>query len=336
MLLGILLLAATASTRAGGPVTQANWYKQPSAADLRSVWPADALRQGIGGKANICCRVNIHGVAEDCRVVSETPSGRGFGGAALLLTPQLLFKPATRAGVPEPSFITIPIAFRWDGRSDEPHGLMPTSAMIDRPVWAAAPTFADVASVYPKGGGGVAGYVAFECEVNKEQSLRGCDLVREEPPGRGFEGAARRLIAKFRVRPDPGYAAFHRPLAVNLRIRLVDPTGDDYGQRRLSQPQWLVGLDPDQAVKLFPTAAAAQGLRTGVGLTSCQVTATGSLTDCKPLPGKPDGLGFSEAAVVVAGVMKMNLWTEEGGPIDGATLVLPVRFNLADAPAKAP
>jgi hypothetical protein len=119
-------------------------------------------------------------------------------------------------------------------------------------------------------------------------------------------------------------------VAVNLRIRVIDPAGADFARRRLSEPQWVVGPDPDRAVKLFPAAAAAKGLKTGLGVAGCAVAVDGTLTDCKPLPGEPDGLGFSEAAVEIAQVMKMNRWTQEGGPVDGSRLQLPIRFKLAD------
>jgi hypothetical protein len=40
-------------------------------------------------------------------------------------------------------------------------------------------------------------------------------------------------------------------------------------------------------------------------------------------------LGFSHSAVVIADAMAMNPWTDEGGPVDGSSIVLPIRFNLA-------
>ncbi|MDB5480736.1 MAG: hypothetical protein JWO83_1789 [Caulobacteraceae bacterium] len=51
------------------------------------------------------------------------------------------------------------------------------------------------------------------------------------------------------------------------------------------------------------------------------------------VPASPDGVGFSEVAVQIAQLMKMNPWTQEGGPVDGVTVLLPIRFNLAEASA---
>jgi len=86
---------------------------------------------------------------------------------------------------------------------------------------------------------------------------------------------------------------------------------------------------------LFPSDAAAKGIGEGVGVASCAVAADGTLKDCTPGAGKPDGLGFSEAAVSVAKVLQMSPWTQEGGPVDGSRLQLPIRFKLADAKSKS-
>lgn len=46
------------------------------------------------------------------------------------------------------------------------------------------------------------------------------------------------------------------------------------------------------------------------------------------MAGEPDGLGFSDAAVKIASGMRMNPWTEAGGPVNGARVQLPIRFDL--------
>jgi hypothetical protein len=46
-------------------------------------------------------------------------------------------------------------------------------------------------------------------------------------------------------------------------------------------------------------------------------------------------VGFSLAAVKVASIMKMSVWTEAGGPVDGATVRIPVQFN-SGTPSPAP
>ena len=328
MLIGILAATVVASGGVDAGFTPPDWAKRLQPEDIRGVWPSLAQRSGIGGKVAIDCRVNIHGLVEDCRVLSEEPAGQGFGGAALLLTPQMLFRPARRNGVPEPSRITVPITFASGGLAHAPE-IVPTVtvAMLDRPVWAIAPSFQDVAAAYPSTGGGLDGYVLFYCEVKKDESLRNCALIKEEPKGRGFEAAGRRLIGKFRLSVDP--AAYKGPIGVNLRIRLTDPAGDEQIHRRVGEPQWTAGLDPEQTQRLFPAEAVTKGVKTGLGVAHCTVTPDGALTACEPRRGDPDGLGFSEAAVRVAEVMKMNPWTQEGGPVDGAGINLPIRFNLA-------
>ncbi|HZZ89724.1 MAG TPA: hypothetical protein VFE13_15460, partial [Caulobacteraceae bacterium] len=86
--------------------------------------------------------------------------------------------------------------------------------------------------------------------------------------------------------------------------------------------------DPDQAVKVFPKEAADKGLSSGYGVAECLVRQDGSLASCAPLPGDPDGLGFSEAAARLATTMRMNPWLPGGEPVDGATVRVGVRLNL--------
>jgi hypothetical protein len=206
-------------------------------------------------------------------------------------------------------------------------------SIIFKPHWLAAPGFADLGAVYPNSGDGAPGVVVFRCEVRRTGSLSNCEATREEPRGKGFEAAARKLVPKFQLDMDP--KALSGPLKVNLPIRLIDPASEEFRLRRLGEPRWITTIDPARVQALFPAEAAAKGLKTGRGSVSCGVGPDGALTDCQPGAAEPEGLGFSEAAMRVATVMRMNPWTDAGGPVDGARMVLPIRFNLADTPAAA-
>jgi hypothetical protein len=66
----------------------------------------------------------------------------------------------------------------------------------------------------------------------------------------------------------------------------------------------------------------------GHGAAKCVVGPDGTLSDCAPAEGDPDGLGFSEAAVKLAETMRMNPWTADGSPVDGAVVRVGVRLDL--------
>ena len=306
------------------------WDKRPDADAIHAAWPRAALLAGLGGVAMINCRVNVHGVAEDCRVARESPENHGFGSAAMLLTPDFLFKPAHVGDTAVPARVVIPINFKFERGASPPTNVTAPFSVINRPLWTSAPTFAETGAAYPKGAGGAPGYVAMRCDVKGDGALRDCEVLREEPSGKGFARAARSLVSRFRLALETPGAPGRPRILVNLAVRLIDPDSDDFTARAVAEPVWARVPDPARAQALFPAEAAAKGVRTGVGVARCTVAANGALADCEPRPGRPDGLGFSEAAVAVASVMMMSPWTQEGGPVDGATISIPIRFKLAD------
>ena len=315
--------------------TDPAWFKKPSAEQIIGAWPADALRKGLGGMANLDCRVDLHGLADDCVVVSESPTGVGFGSAALALVPQLLFKPATDERGPVASRVAIPINFKTSG--PVPAGgasLVLSYSLIRNAAWAAAPGFEELGRAYPKDGGGRLGYVALQCDLKGAGDVGKCAVTREEPRGFGFAAAAQKLTKTFRadltgLERKPG-----QELKANLVIRLLDPQGEEFRSRRLGEPIWLTRATPEAAAALFPKAAREKGLTTGRGLVRCHVSREGAVGDCSSLSGEPDGLGFSEAAQKLASSMRMARWTQAGGPVDGV-IDLPIRFNLSSGPSPA-
>jgi TonB family protein len=347
MLVALFAAASAAAAPAGyqPPV----WLRKPTGSDFANVFPAHAQANRISGEAKIRCVVNIHGLLEQCTVVEESPLGEGFGAAALLLAPTFMMRPPTGPHGPTTGVVNIPIRFLVSGRlSDAPSSAIGASrspyaggsrfssaksafdSVIVQPTWSAAPSFADVAAAYPVGAGGVSGHVVLRCRVVAGGALKNCGTQLEYPPGKGFLGAAKSLVARFRL-ATPAEAGWSY---VDVPVSFVDPSSAEFRERRIGAPTWRVELDPAKVAQVFPEEAAAKGIKTGRGVAKCEVAQDGALTGCQEMPGDPDGLGFSHAAVVVAGAMAMNPWTDEGGPVDGAVITLPIRFNLA-APAGA-
>ena len=319
--------------------------------EFASVWPRDAYAARIRGEVMLNCDIDTHGLAERCEVASETPPGKGFGDAALQLRPTFKLTPAHDAGGPIDSWMRIAIEFNppdpqltviggWGGSTDcgtpgkpcpdfmmrgnplTPHNV----TMVDNPVWVAAPTFADVAQAYPRKAGGTEGYAVAHCELMRSGALSGCQVTKESPEGRGFGDAASLLARKFKVDPDIATARPHEDLWVDVAMRFPAPGAPL--DRSVASPRWVAGFDPAQALAVYPPEAAAKGVASGRGVARCIVAPGGSLTDCTPQPGDPDGLGFSEAAVKLAATMRMNPWTADAAPVDGAMVDVAVRLNL--------
>ncbi|MNE07627.1 Gram-negative bacterial tonB protein [compost metagenome] len=84
----------------------------PTKDQIRRLHPREAFRQRLNGRASIACRIRLDTRLEDCRVVDETPPGRGFGQAALAASPYFRFRPPTRDGRPvEGREITVGVEF---------------------------------------------------------------------------------------------------------------------------------------------------------------------------------------------------------------------------------
>lgn len=351
------LFAAAAVAAAPQQIANPSWRSRPSGDQMSAVYPAHAAQQRIGGRAMINCVANVNGLLEACQVVSESPTGEGFGAAALLLAPTFSMNPATGPDGPVPAKITIPIVWNLGGAgapvqkaSESPYGggsrlaSVKSNAsygdydktLIVQPIWASAPSFADVAAVYPTGAGGSPGHVILRCRVVSGGGLKSCATVVEEPSGKGFARASQNLVGHFRLSAESLPTKDGDPAYVDVPFRLIDPQTDEFRQHRIGAPTWRLALDPTKVAQVYPEEAAAKGVATGRGVAKCAVAADGGLTACEEMPADPDKLGFSHSAVVVASAMAMNPWTDEGDPVDGSSIVLPIRFNLAPDAKSSP
>ena len=58
------------------------WTQRPSARRISELYPRSALNDGVGGRVVLDCRV-LGDLSASCSIASETPSGAGFGRAAM-------------------------------------------------------------------------------------------------------------------------------------------------------------------------------------------------------------------------------------------------------------
>lgn len=299
------------------PAELPRFVERPSASDFATAYPHGAASVGMGGKALLRCQVVRGGRLEACQIRRESPQGAGFGAAAVTLARS--FRVDTQSEASRTGELDLPIGFATALNDNE--------APVAGP-WLAAPGFADVAAVYPDIGGGVAGQVVLHCALERDGAMRSCKTLYLKPTDREFDVAADKLVRLFRMQIDPSLLRGHQAMVANVVMSLAPPYGDDAKARRISDPVWLATPDAALLAQLFPAQAAQKSVHAGQGVADCTVAADGALQACHAFgDGEPPGLGFSEAAAKAAAAMRMSPWTDAGGPVDGALVRIPIRFD---------
>lgn len=339
---GLALFAAAAPAWAAE--TQADWLKKPTPEQLFAVWPTEAMKKGIGGRAVIYCTISAQGALYGCKVESETPAGMGFGTAAIALTPQFLMKPATRDGKPVESGVSMPINFVAPGGgtgSHIPGGRDPSLTPFTRTVasnlpWTAAPAYADVAAAYPEKAraAAVGGRATLKCTLKADGRLSACSTVTEEPKGYGFAQAARALTAMFIA---PTQFSDGRPIAGALtQVPFVfAPEMLDPARRVVGRPQWAALPSGSAMTAGYPREALAAGVKDGRVVMACATGDGGQLQNCAVEREEPAGLGFAASGLALSQSFRIRPWTDEGLPTIGGLVRVPIRYVLPEEPAPA-
>lgn len=330
-----------------------------------AIWPAGMRQAGVGGQVTLTCQIDVHGLAEWCRVAYETPPGKGFGAAALALRPTLKLTPRQGPDGPVDALINIAINFNaTDSESNlksvlaaarevAPEGgdkqsnvgghelnardlivynnpvAMRRVTLMGSSAWAQAPSFEDLETAYPTQGGGVEGYAVAHCKVARAGTLDRCVVAKEVPIGHGFGKQALVLAPSFRVSPEVmAGAPTGAPIEVDVPIRF--PPASEARDRTVRAPVWLAGFDPRTLIRDLPPTIG--GKQSPGAVVRCAVAGDGALTDCAIELTSPDGLDFDDAAVKLASRLKMSLWSAEAGPVRGGVVHIPVRRDLAERP----
>jgi len=314
-----------------GPAdTAPDWVKRPTPEQLLEVFPTEAARKGISGRAVISCIITAQGGLSECVTTDESPAGLGFGGAAIALTPQFLMRPATLAGQPVPATISIPVNFRLMGAmpvGDAKKVFPPNVA------WAEAPTFADVAAAYPKKARaeGKSGRVTLACAMTPAGRLANCTVAASEPFGYGFDTAAKSLarLFVFPVTTEDDKKAT-RDVTVHLPISF-DPTVLAAAAPAVGKPTWVRIPDEAQIKAAFADVKETATVRARL---ACTVQAGGAVGACSVVSETPEGKGAGAAAMKLAPTFRLSTWSNEGLPVVGGSVVIPLRYE-PDAPAGA-
>ena len=95
----------------------------------------------------------------------------------------------------------------------------------------------------------------------------------------------------------------------------------------ITNPNWLSRPTGDELADAYPQRALLAG-RSGVVSLACTVLASGALADCSVAEESPGGWGFGAAALGLAKRFRLVPRLEDGSPVGGAMVRIPIRFAL--------
>jgi protein TonB len=96
----------------------------------------------------------------------------------------------------------------------------------------------------------------------------------------------------------------------------------------LTNPDWISRPTAHQVEQAYPEADLREGI-TGSATLSCQVTSAGGVVGCKINVETPPGRGFGRAALALTHYFRIRPGTDNGLPIEGASVLIPIRFTIS-------
>jgi protein TonB len=98
--------------------------------------------------------------------------------------------------------------------------------------------------------------------------------------------------------------------------------------RKITRPEWLAKPDAEAMAKEYPDRAIRMGV-TGSATINCTVAVNGTINSCDVVSETPANYGFGDAAKKLARYFKMRPQMEDGQPVAGGTIQIPIQFRLS-------